>query len=43
MTHASKVADYAAVIDENEVKSGVVYVKNLETGEQMAIEENFAA
>ena len=43
MTYASKIADYAAVIGENEVKSGVVNVKNLETGEQMAIEENFAA
>ena len=43
MTYASKIADYAAVIGENEVKSGVVNVKNLETGEQMSIEENFAA
>ena len=40
---ASKVAKYALILGEDEIKSGTVSVKNLSTGEQVAIAKNKVA
>ena len=37
---ASKVAKYALILGEDEIKSGTVSVKNLSTGEQVAVAKN---
>ena len=38
-SYAGKIAKFAAVIGENETKTGEVFVKNLESGEQSSLDE----
>ena len=38
-TYAAKIAKFASVIGENEVKTGNIEIKNLETGEKLKLED----
>ena len=38
-TYASKIANFASVIGENEVSTGDIEIKNLETGERIKLED----
>ena len=38
-TYAAKIAKFASVIGENEVKTGNIEIKNLETGEKLELED----
>ena len=38
-SYAGKIAKFAAVIGGNEIKTGKVFVKNLESGEQSSLDE----
>ncbi len=37
---ASKIADFAVILGEDELKNGTISVKNLDTSEQKTIERN---
>ena len=37
LKYASKVSKFAAIVGEDEIKTGKILVKNLETGEQVPL------